>query len=173
MTNCSKCSTVIPEGVKVCPGCGEVCEIHSAASPENTVNHTDTSSKLKINAILETEDSTAEFEKSDIDNSKMMALFSYLGPLVLIPIFAAKNSPYAKFHANQGLLLLIAEIAYSIGLFVLTILIIFTFPKLSFITSIFGLVNLAFFVLAVIGILNTLNGKAKELPIIGRIRILK
>ena len=33
-----------------------------------------------------------------------MAILAYFGILVLIPILAAKDSKFARFHANQGLL---------------------------------------------------------------------
>lgn len=36
-----------------------------------------------------------------------------------------------------------------------------------------GLVNIIFLVLAIIGIVNAVNGKAKELPIIGKYRVIK
>jgi hypothetical protein len=39
--------------------------------------------------------------------------------------------------------------------------------------SIIGLVSLVFLVLLIIGIMNAANGRAKELPIIGKFKILK
>lgn len=36
-----------------------------------------------------------------------------------------------------------------------------------------GLVNLVFLVMLVIGIMNAVNGRAKELPVIGKFKILK
>ena len=44
---------------------------------------------------------------------------------------------------------------------------------IGFISTLLNLVNLLFFVLVVIGIINAASGKAKELPVIGRIQILK
>ena len=38
---------------------------------------------------------------------KTLALESYLGILVLAPIFGAKKSKFVRFHANQGLVLCI------------------------------------------------------------------
>ena len=37
------------------------------------------------------------------------------GPLLLIPFFLRKDSPFVRFHVNQGLLLLIAEILIPIA----------------------------------------------------------
>lgn len=102
-----------------------------------------------------------------------MAILAYLGILVLIPLFAAKESKFARYHTNQGLVLCIAEIAYGITYGVLSSIILAISWRLYFITSIIGLVSLVFPVILVIGIMNAANGRAKELPIIGKFKILK
>lgn len=127
----------------------------------------------KLSQLNNTADTTDSYEPADIENNKVMALLAYIGPLVLITIFAAKDSRYARFHANQGLVLCIAEIAYSIIYSILSVIILAISWKLFFITGILGLVSIAFLVLAVIGIINVLNGKAKELPVVGKYKILK
>lgn len=53
--------------------------------------------------ILNTPDTTASYSQQDIDQNKIMGILSYFGILVLIPIFAAKESPFARFHANRAL----------------------------------------------------------------------
>ena len=98
---------------------------------------------------------------------------AYFGPLVLIPIFAAKQSKFARFHANQGLVLLLASIVYSIAYGILSSIILAISWRLYFITSILSLVSIVFFVLCIIGIINAANGRAKELPVIGKFRLLK
>ena len=42
-----------------------------------------------------------------------------------------------------------------------------------FIATLFSLLGIVFLVLDIIGIINAANGKAKELPVIGKYRILK
>ena len=39
---------------------------------------------------------------------------AYIGFLVLVPLIAVPKSKFARFHANQGLVLLIGEVAYNI-----------------------------------------------------------
>jgi len=39
--------------------------------------------------------------------------------------------------------------------------------------TLLGLVNLVFLVMLVLGIVNAANGRAKELPVIGKFKILK
>ena len=52
----------------------------------------------------------------DVESNKAMAVLSYLGILVLVPLLGAKNSPFARFHTNQGLILCIATILYSVAM---------------------------------------------------------
>ena len=95
-------------------------------------------------------------------------LFGAGGGLVLVPILAAKNSKYARFHANQGLVLFIAEIIYN---FVSAI--IRAILPLAVVNIILWVISVLFLVLSIIGIVNAATGKAKELPVIGKIRIIK
>ncbi len=123
----------------------------------------------KVNQLTETKDTTADYEKEDIDKNKGMGVLAYLSILVLIPLFAAKDSKFARFHTNQGLVLFICEVAVWIITAILG-----GIPILGVIISIVGwLLNIAFLVLAIIGIVNVVNGKAKELPVIGKYTIIK
>ena len=106
-------------------------------------------------------DNTAEYDQADINSNKVMAVLAYLGILVLIPLFAAKDSKFARFHTNQGLILLLVEILCSV---------ISRIPVIGFIGSILGFIG---FIFAIIGIVYAVQGKAKELPLIGKYRILK
>ena len=104
---------------------------------------------------METE---VQYMPEDIEQNKLMALLSYIGILVLIPLLAKKDSPYAQFHAKQGLVLLLGWIAATV---------INVIPILGQI--IFVLCSIFFFVLFIIGIINALSGKVKELPLIGQL----
>lgn len=122
-----------------------------------------------FNEFNNTEDTTAQFDPADIQQNTVMAVLAYLSWLVLVPILGAKDSPYARFHANQGLALAIVEIACALVLRILAKL-----PLIGWVFSIAGgLLSLACLVFAIIGIVNAANGRAKELPIVGKIQILK
>jgi len=115
----------------------------------------------------------------DIQDNKVMAILAYIGILVLVPIFAAKESRFARFHANQGLVLLITWIAYAIvyGIIssILTAFFLATwsaFGLILIVTGLLWLVFLVFLAFAIIGIINAANGKFKPLPIIGGFKIL-
>jgi uncharacterized membrane protein len=119
--------------------------------------------------FFDTPDTTSEYEAQDIQDNKVMGILAYIGILVLVPIFAAKNSRYARFHANQGLVLLICGAAVIITLSILGII-----PYVGIVFRIISiLAELAFAGLVVFGIVHVAKGRAKELPLIGKFRILK
>ena len=112
------------------------------------------------NALREQEDKTT-FTQEDIEKNKVISAFAYL--IFFLPLIVCPASPFGKFHANQGLLLLITCIAGSIILSIIPIIGWIALPLFS----------LAVFIIGIMGLIHTLNGKAKELPIIGRYRIIK
>lgn len=123
----------------------------------------------KLNEINDTKDTTSEFDPQDIQNNKVMAILAYISWLVLIPLFAAKDSKFARFHCNQGIVLAIAEIIAWIILGILS-----NIPLIGWIFSLVeGLLSLVCLIFSVLGIVNAANGKAKELPFIGSFKILK
>ncbi|MEA4969860.1 MAG: zinc-ribbon domain-containing protein [Candidatus Pelethousia sp.] len=181
MVHCTNCGTQIEAGSRFCPSCG-------AAAPQSTTNSYQSGQSAYQSASNAYQGASNTYQppvmrdssdSADAQNNKVMGLLAYLGILVLVPIFAAKESRFARFHANQGLVLLIAEIAFSIIYSIVTsILANLLFSTGSFgvwgvLSTLLSLLSLVFFVLAIIGIINALNGKKKELPIIGKITILK
>ncbi|HBG00173.1 MAG TPA: hypothetical protein DDW87_01170 [Firmicutes bacterium] len=104
---------------------------------------------------------TRVFTAEDIEKNKTMAGLAYL--LFFLPLITCPESQYAKFHANQSLLLWITGIA---GGFILGLIPIIGWIILPFF-------SIACVILGVIGLVNGLNGVAKELPIIGKYTLLK
>jgi uncharacterized membrane protein len=95
-------------------------------------------------------------------NKNMMAIFSYLWILIVVPFLTnAKNDPFVKFHLRQGLTLIVFEVVgWVVAMFIWII------PILgALIIWLWWLVSLIF---AIMGIVNVLNGREKELPWIGR-----
>ena len=113
-------------------------------------------------------------DPKDAQDNKIMAILAYLGFLVLVPIFAAKESRFARFHANQGLVLCIAAIAVYFVLYILMFILALITPALALLTLILtSLVWVGVLVFMVIGIINVTKGEMKELPIIGKYKLLK
>jgi len=104
-------------------------------------------------------------------NDKVCAALSYI-LIGIIWYFAdekMKKSGFAKYHAKQGMVLLIAAIIYSIILqIIFSILFIPMIMGGGFtlypIIMLLGYIPLIW---AIIGIINAVNGKEKPLPIIG------
>lgn len=103
--------------------------------------------------------SAPESNAGSAQHNTGMAIISYLGILVLIPLVTdAKNDPYVNFHIKQGLALLIAGvIAGIVG--IVPIIGWFLFPFLM----------VAMLIFTVWGIINAATGKMKELPIVGKL----
>ncbi len=96
------------------------------------------------------------------NQNKALAAISYIGILCLVTIFCAKDDAYARFHANQGLILWIVGLVNSV---------IAVIPVVGWIIS--GVVGVACFVFMILGIINAVGGKMQPLPLIGGIQILK
>ena len=116
----------------------------------------------KLNEIKEEiDDYTSDQDPEDVQKNKLMAVLAYIGILVIIPIICAKDSKFAKFHANQGLILFILALVCG------------ALAKIKVIGWIFGILDAVVFIFAIIGIVYAIQGKAKELPVIGNWTILK
>ncbi len=129
-----------------------------AAAPETEAPKADAAPET----AAEPKPAAAPAAADDASSNKVMGILAYLGVLVLIPLFLAKDSKFARFHVNQGLILFICSIVvYVIGLILPS--------SLMFLVRI---LDLAILVLAIIGIYNVVKGQTKELPYIGKFRII-
>lgn len=108
--------------------------------------------------ILEQENA---YTPEDIESNKTMAGLSYF--LFFLPLIACPDSGYAKFHANQSLLLLITAVAGNLILGIIPVIGWMLMP-------IFGI---GILILGIMGLINGFGGKAKPLPLIGNFIILK
>lgn len=106
-------------------------------------------------------------EGSDVEKNKVMAIVGYIIPLLFfIPLLSdeSKNSPFAKFHANQQLVLLISAVIVNIVGSIIPIIGWFIILPIGCIILL---------VLAIMGIINGAKGEMKKLPIIGGFEIIK
>lgn len=143
-----------------------------------TFNKEGEGKKIDVEMIIDkfsnTQDSTDDFDEEDISNNKLLAVLAYFGILVFITILVAPNSKYARFHASQGINLLVCSVAYFIIYSVITaICVAISFTLGQIVSSVLLLINIFFLALFIIGIINAVQGKAKELPFIGGFKILK
>lgn len=110
-----------------------------------------------------TEQTTAPVvDKADAEKNKGMAILAYI--IFFIPLLAAKDSKFAMFHANQGLVLFLAAVAVNIVGSIIPIIGWFLILPIGL---------LAITVLAIMGIINAAKGEMKPLPMIGGFTIIK
>ena len=87
----------------------------------------------------------------------LTAILSYFGILFIIPLLVCKDDAFAQFHAKQGLVLFIAEIA---TMFIAWI------PIIGWLVGFIAWI--LWVILSLMGIINVLGGKQTPLPIIGK-----
>ncbi len=197
MAFCTKCGGQLPEQAEFCPACGQPTAAQQAAQPQaaqpqgqsapapNTGPQGQGQGQEKPGgapfqpganptaqgSFAYGTDETAHYAADDIARNKGIAIVGYISILFLVPLLAAKDSPFAQFHARQGGLLFLCSTVLGLGLMVLqAIFHSFLFYPLHVLLSVLqALVSLFFLALMVVGIVNVANGKAVRLPILDKI----
>lgn len=149
MAFCSQCGTQMQEGAAFCPHCG-----HPTGAAQSVVVE-------------------PSFSQADISQHRPLAILGYFGLLFLIPLLAAKHSPYAQHHAKQaGNLCILSAIAGgSVSILSALFSKVIGLNVLVWLTS-FG-VGTAITALTVLGIVFAAKGSSKPLPVIGSIRFIQ
>lgn len=101
------------------------------------------------------------FEAYDVQRHKTVAALSYI--LFFLPLISAKDSKFAMYHANQGLLLFLAGALCHTALGLL--------PAIGWLAA--PLIHLLIGGLALLGIVRAVRGERSPLPLIGRVTLLK
>ncbi len=167
MAFCPSCGSKLDDGTKFCPSCGAVQENANTNSTNNTTQ----------NQGINITDCTGSFDKEDIEKNKVLCAVAYINILFFLPLVAAPESRFGKFHANQALILLIASAIISVAGSIITnvwyaLPFIPDFIKAT-VGAALGLVFWAGPVAGMIfGIVNAAQGKAKELPLIGKYNLI-
>ena len=107
-------------------------------------------------------------DAADVEKNKVFGVLAYIGILWLVPLLAAKDSPFARYHCNQGLVLFLSVIAAWFANWILSIVLAFI-PILGWLLILLlwlALVGGTLF-MAIRGIINAANGTCKPLPFIG------
>lgn len=113
-----------------------------------------------------------EYTDKDVTEGKPLAAVGYVPicclPAFLVPMFAAKENKYAQFHARQAALFYILTLVSGIAVFIFRTICYAIGHGLGCAGAIVviawsGMV----LVMMVIGVINALQGQAKDLPFIG------
>jgi uncharacterized membrane protein len=107
-------------------------------------------------------------DAADVEQNKVMGVLAYI--IFLIPLLAARQSRFAMFHCNQGLILFLLFLGTWIGLGIVSFVLAFI-PVIGWILStvlwMAFVVSVLCFVL--VGIINAANGRCRPLPVVGRL----
>jgi len=92
-------------------------------------------------------------DSKDIEENKTVAAIGYIWILCFVPLLLKRDSKFAQHHGKQALVLFIVEVVVGFIVWI---------PFLGW------LLGLATLVLAIMGILQALQGNYWEMPIIGQ-----
>ncbi len=95
-------------------------------------------------------------EPADVQKNKVMAMLGYL--IFFLPLLLAKDSKFARYHANQATWVFIISLVASI---VFGMVAGFLPAPLNAVSSVPSIFSLIYFVL---GIMNVSKGEMKPLP---------
>jgi uncharacterized membrane protein len=107
-------------------------------------------------------------ERFDVEHHKVFAVLAYIGILFLVPLLAAPQSRFARYHTNQGIVLFLSILVVCFGLGVVAVV-----PFLNLIIiPVWFFLPLTVFVFIIIGIIHAVSGQYKPLPLIGHFHLL-
>ncbi len=107
---------------------------------------------------------------NDDTTKKVICAISYLfGILFFLPLIVFPNDEFAKFHANQSLIVLLVSVIGGAVFGILSII-----PAVGIVFSILLYIfEVLMLVLCILGIVSAARLEKKELPVIGKFRIIK
>lgn len=194
MRYCTNCGRQVDETMNFCPACGAAVIKEDASTqqeaqggqrtenttgqaqytsygPEQYTQQTYQQESYTSNYTQHTQHSKPKVKEPGGDI--FLAILSYLGILVFVPVLAGSKSEFVRHHANQGLVLFICEVVWGILDWLLSHFVWFVNVGIITIGDLLSLMNLVFFVLAIIGIVYACKSEKKELPFIGNIILFK
>lgn len=90
-------------------------------------------------------------QTKDIEENKVLAALSYLWFMSIVVLILKKDSPFAQFHAKQGMILFIGSVLFM------------------FIPFLGWILNLVIFILILVGFVQAISGKYWEIPLISEL----
>lgn len=113
----------------------------------------------------------------DAQANKGVAICGYFGLLWIVPLVTtAKHSPFAKFHANQALMVFLTSLAIRFVIWIFKT-IVFALTYSWVVRTFMRWISLAgsacCLAMMIAGIVFAAQGKMKEIPVIGQIHIIK
>ena len=101
--------------------------------------------------------------------TRLFCALAYVPFLFFLPLVFLKNNSSAKFHANQGLVLLITFVVINAVVAVVDTFVTLPVAK----NAIFTICNMLLLAFALLGVLHVCKEEDRPLPLIGKIKIIK
>jgi len=152
--------TVLAEGMIVVKKGGDRMGQKEQGVSDNTTSSVDAPADTERIEGNE-ESATKKPAPSKKPETTVVAALAYL--VFFIPLLVAKEDSFARYHANQGLLLLILAVGIQIVGIIIPILGWFVIVPLGY---------LLVLVFAIMGIVTALKGEKKPLPLVGEYTLL-
>jgi len=140
-----------------------------------------------LKMFTDTAEHTLDYEKEDAAQNKKMAIIALFGITFWVPFVFSPKSRYARFYGNQGLIMFIMAIPFSLLYLMFSGIVGVACTQQATVgssgasLSIFGIImDIIFFVICYAipifmiynAIKNILAGKAKDLPFLGFLRLV-
>lgn len=160
---CSKCGSEIANDARFCNVCGAENRPAGGNGPANQ-------QVPPPNYTYQNAAAGNTMPRTEAQN-KVFYILAYLGILFFLPLVACPESKTGRFHANQGLVLLLTGVAGQIVLGIIGLLLPWYLWTISSLLTFAW--SICILVLVIIGMMNANKGLEKGLPVIGGIRLIK
>ena len=168
MAYCLNCKAKLEEDDVVCPFCG------GETGGRGSLRQLSDQITVDIRTVLHTEDEAPGMDPYDVKENKWAAALSYFFITLFVPLGLRRQSDYARFHGNQALVLLLTVIFTGGAVFmagaVLNLVPVVGEIVSALLKALWGIVMLGYFLF---GLRMAIRGRARALPVIGRLRLLK
>lgn len=102
-------------------------------------------------------------------NKKTTDIIAYISPIGFLISYFAGTREESRFHLNQSLVLILAEVIVEIADKILDII-----PLVGVVSSVvLGIVAIGLFVLWITALVSAIKGEEKPVPVLGEIQLLK
>ncbi len=177
MAFCPQCGAPFNDGATSCPQCGAVFAAAPNPNPQPQQQNYQFQQQYQQQPyqqyqpapVVDPFDHTADFDAQDISDNKVFSMLPYLPVIglfgIIIALLAAQKSAFAMFHVREALKITVTNILLGVisALLCWTIIV----PAAG------GICMAILFVIQIIMFFRVCKGKAKEAPIICKLKFLK